>query len=505
MIYVCYLYSKSRIVGSDKINNIKKQDKPKPIDKVDSKINENKEVLFNKTNTANVGGSLITLKRKKQNKKRTEYKGGQRNKKKDMNWVKLTDEFKNILSKINNRKDNYFITGKAGTGKSTLLKYLYNTTQKKCVLLAPTGIAAINMGGQTIHSFFKLDWGILQPSDYFDKPIPKAKHIDIIIIDEISMVRSDILDSIDKIMQATMENQQPFGGKQVLFFGDPYQLSPIVPEGENIQEYFSDYYKSEYFFDSKVYDKAMVKCIELDSVFRQKNLDFVEVLNKIRNGSCTEDHLAFINSRVKEYEFENNDKIILTPYKAKATHINQQGLMLLNTPIVEFNAELEGKIKSKNIPAEELLILKEGAKVMFVKNNRPSWVNGTLGTVEKILDEKVIVRTGISTYTVERVTWEEYKYKYNEQTQILEKEVVGKFTQIPLILAWAITIHKGQGTTLDAAHIDLDKGAFTYGQTYVALSRTRKLSEMSLQNNIMKTDIRVDQRIIDFYDSVDWD
>jgi len=425
-------------------------------------------------------------------------------KKRDMSWVKLTDEFKYIIGKIENTNKNYFITGKAGTGKSTLLQYLFNSSKKKCVLVAPTGRSAINIGGQTIHSFFQLDWGVIQASDYIDKKVSSIKHLDVLIIDEISMVRSDILDSIDQVMKTTMKNEKPFGGKQVIFFGDPYQLPPIIPQGEDLESYFKSYYKSEYFFDAKVYVPANIKCFELSNIFRQQDEDFISVLNKIRNGSYKDEDLSFINRMVDEYDF-NDEKLILTPYKNKAAAINQIGLKSLETKEVEFKATLKGKIKAQNVPVEELLKLKEGAKVMFVKNNRPYWVNGSVGIVQEIDDKVLTIKKGWKNYDLQPTEWEEYKFKYNRESGVLEKSLVGTFSQMPLILAWAITIHKGQGTTLDSVHIDLDRGSFDFGQTYVALSRTRQLSDISIEKPIKSSDIKVDERINEYFDSLEFE
>ena len=425
-------------------------------------------------------------------------------KKRDMSWVKLTDEFKYIIGKIENTTNNYFITGKAGTGKSTLLQYLFNSSKKKCVLVAPTGRSAINIGGQTIHSFFQLDWGVIQASDYIDKKVSSIKHLDVLIIDEISMVRSDILDSIDQVMKTTMKNEKPFGGKQVIFFGDPYQLPPIIPQGEDLESYFKSYYKSEYFFDAKVYVPANIKCFELSNIFRQQDEDFISVLNKIRNGSYKDEDLSFINRMVDEYDF-NDEKLILTPYKNKAAAINQIGLKSLETKEVEFKATLKGKIKAQNVPVEEVLKLKEGAKVMFVKNNRPYWVNGSVGIVQEIDDKVLTIKKGWKNYDLQPTEWEEYKFKYNRESGVLEKSLVGTFSQMPLILAWAITIHKGQGTTLDSVHIDLDRGSFDFGQTYVALSRTRQLSDISIEKPIKSSDIKVDERINEYFDSLEFE
>ena len=415
-----------------------------------------------------------------------------------MDWVKLNDEFNSIIYDISHTENNYFITGKAGTGKSTLLQYLNITLSKKCVLLAPTGRAAINIGGQTLHSFFYLDSAVLQPKDYKNKKIKKLKNIDIVIIDEISMVRADILDSINEIMKSTLNNNLPFGGKQVIMFGDPFQLPPVVPNNEQVHKYFNEYYDSPYFFDSNVYNQAEIIPIELTEVFRQKDAYLINMLNRFRNDSYSNDDLDEINTRVRDTQFDSNS-IILTPYRRKAEKLNAQGLSELQTQEKYFRAKSSGNIKIQNLPVPETLILKEGAKVMFVRNNNPFWVNGSLGVIEEIFRNEIIVNKEGELHSIEPEVWEEYRYVYDEGKGELEKHVIGTFTQIPLILAWAITIHKSQGSTIPSVHIDLDRGSFDHGQTYVALSRTEEISGISLSSPIKSHDIKVDPRIKDFY------
>ena len=415
-----------------------------------------------------------------------------------MDWVNLTDEFNSIIYDITHTQNNYFITGKAGTGKSTLLQYLNVTLSKKCVLLAPTGRAAINIGGQTLHSFFYLDSAVLHPENYKNKKIKKLKNIDIIIIDEISMVRADILDSIDEIMKNTLKSELPFGGKQVIMFGDPFQLPPVVPNNPEVFKYFNEHYNSPYFFDSNVYNRAGIISIELTKVFRQKDEYLINMLNRFRNDSYSPDDLDEINTRAGKINLDNS-KIILTPYRQKAERLNANGLACLQTQEKYFRAKISGKIKVHALPVPETLVLKEGAKVMFVRNNNPLWVNGTLGVVQDIFRDEIVVNKDGALYNVEPETWEQYQYSYDEGKGKLKKHVIGRFTQIPLILAWAITIHKSQGSTISSVHIDLDKGSFDHGQTYVALSRTEQITDISLSNPIRSQDIKVDPRVKDFY------
>ena len=414
-----------------------------------------------------------------------------------MDWVKLTDEFNSIIYDISHTENNYFITGKAGTGKSTLLQYINATLNKKCVLLAPTGRAAINIKGQTLHSFFYLDTGVLQPKDFKSKNNKKIKNIDTFIIDEISMVRADVLDSINEIMKASLNSELPFGGKQVIMFGDPFQLPPVVPNNNQVRKYFNEYYDSPYFFDSNVYNEADILPVELTKVFRQTDKYLIDMLNRFRNDSYSNDDIDEINTRVSDLNLASN-KIILTPYRKKAHEINTKGLLGLAGQEKYFRAKISGDIKLKNLPVPETLILKEGAKVMFVRNSK-FWVNGSLGVVEEIFRDEIIVNKDGQLHSVEPEVWEEHRYIYNQDKGELERHVIGTFTQIPLILAWAITIHKSQGATISSVHIDLDRGSFDHGQTYVALSRTKEISDISLSQPIDKNDIKVDPRVKNFY------
>lgn len=414
-----------------------------------------------------------------------------------MDWVKLTDEFNSIIYDISHTENNYFITGKAGTGKSTLLQYINATLNKKCVLLAPTGRAAINIKGQTLHSFFYLDTGVLQPKDFKSKNNKKIKNIDTFIIDEISMVRADVLDSINEIMKASLNSELPFGGKQVIMFGDPFQLPPVVPNNNQVRKYFNEYYDSPYFFDSNVYNEADILPVELTKVFRQTDKYLIDMLNRFRNDSYSNDDIDEINTRVSDLNLASN-KIILTPYRKKAHEINTKGLLGLAGQEKYFRAKISGDIKLKNLPVPETLVLKEGAKVMFVRNSK-FWVNGSLGVVEEIFRDEIIVNKDGQLHSVEPEVWEEHRYIYNQDKGELERHVIGTFTQIPLILAWAITIHKSQGATISSVHIDLDRGSFDHGQTYVALSRTKEISDISLSQPIDKNDIKVDPRVKNFY------
>ena len=420
------------------------------------------------------------------------------------NTIKLTSEYKKILTAICCSNNNFFITGKAGTGKSTLLNYLCATTRKKYVKLAPTGRSAVNIKGQTIHSFFSLQLGVLDPSEYDNHYIDKARYADMIIIDEISMVRADIIDAIDQILKYTMNNKKPFGGKQLIFFGDPFQLPPVVDASIEVKQFFTDKYSGPYYFNSEIYNKANFKSFQLTKVFRQENPEFVEILDRIRINAYNQNDLEFINKNSRQINVESR-KVVLAPYRSMVNQINQDGLNSLKTSKFEFKAQITGDIKLQRMPTDENLCLKEGAKVMFVKNNPPYWVNGTLGVIKKIAKDQITVDINGVEHKVEEAVWEEYKYRYNSIEKKIAKEAVGTFTQIPLILAWAITIHKSQGATLSGVHINLDRGAFDYGQTYVALSRTKQFRNMSLDRPLLETDIMVDMDVKNYFDTIDFD
>ena len=346
---------------------------------------------------------------------------------------------------------------------------------------------------------------MIQADDYKENFINEAKYVDLIIIDEISMVRADILDSIDQSLQYTMNKSRPFGGIQMIFFGDPYQLPPVVPDNEEVRRYFSEYYKTPYFFDSIAYNQSNFKVIGLQKVFRQEDAAFINALNNIRTDSYTDNDLSFINERVMDNDKRSGLKMVLTPYRAKAAFINNSELEAIDSKERVFHASIEGKIKSSNVPAQEILKLKKGAQVMFVKNNGQDWVNGDLGTVAGFENDNVVVKKNGNNYTVEKETWEDYCYQIDPKTNKISKRVMGRFTQIPLILAWAITIHKGQGATLSGVHIDFDRGSFAYGQTYVAISRTRKITDMTLERPILFSDIRVDSRVNDYFNSIEYE
>lgn len=394
-----------------------------------------------------------------------------------------------------------FVTGKAGTGKSTVLRQLVRSGLMEMVVLAPTGLAALNVGGQTIHSFFGFKLGPLDENpDLMHIWKPRGqKHrlvekLEAIVIDEVSMVRADLMDAIDFSLRVNLRSKLPFAGKTVVVFGDLWQLEPVVQSGDE-QEFLASRYASPFFFDSKVVRDSGMDVVELQTVHRQKDdLEFLWALNRIRQGS-TED-LDLFNSRVGA-PLEAEHVLTLTATNARATTINTVALARLNSPPAVYTGSVEGDF-GKDFPAENTLVLKPGAQVMFVKNGK-DWVNGTLGTVVTAEPDRLVVHTqdGVTT-EVAPEKWEKYRYTFNRSTERIEAEPVGAYTQVPLRLAWAATIHKAQGLTFDHLRLDMDRRAFAHGQLYVALSRCRTLAGLSLVRPVTQHDVCVNHRVWEF-------
>ena len=426
-------------------------------------------------------------------------------------------ELQNALRIIQNTHRSLFLTGKAGTGKSTFLRHISQTTKKKHVILAPTGIAAINVGGATLHSFFKLPFHPILPNDnrygvrnlrktlkYNSEKIKLIKEVELIIIDEISMVRADIIDIIDKILRVYAHNMRvPFGGKQLLLVGDMYQLEPVLREDE--RALLQPFYSSKFFFDARVFREMQLVCIELQKVYRQSDPRFISILDHIRTSNATQADLSVLNQRVGS---SSNDAggalaITLSTHRDTVDYINQQRLQQLPGQPAVFHGVIEGEFPENNLPTPMKLEIKTGAQVLFVKNDREKrWVNGTLGTVIGMGDESeglICVRTEQGEdVDVEQETWSNVRYTYNEKEQKIEEEEIGNFRQFPIRLAWAITIHKSQGLTFSQVNIDLSGGVFAGGQTYVALSRCRSLEGINLEAPVKKENIFVSQAITRF-------
>lgn len=421
----------------------------------------------------------------------------------------LSTEFKDVLDQMERTSDHLFITGRAGTGKSTLLHIFRSTTQKKVVVLAPTGIAALNVRGQTIHSFFRFPPRMLNKSEIRKQPNASLyKSIQAIVIDEVSMVRADIMDNIDYFLRVNRGSELPFGGVQMYFFGDLFQLPPVLAS-QFEREYFRDHYKTPYFFSSEVITQRVLglKMLELHHVYRQEERRFINLLDTIRLNQIEEDDLILLNSRYQLIPSETKYHITLCATNATADAINRAALQSLDTPFFNYTALITGAFDPRLFPTDQILMLKVGAQVMFIKNDMERrYVNGTIGSVVR-LDDKIAYISILDSNSEEKEIpiyqeeWEIIKYIRNETNpKEIDVEVVGTFTQFPIKLAWAITIHKSQGKTFDRVIIDLGFGAFEFGQTYVALSRCRTLDGIYLRKPIKPKDIMSDNAVEEYYD-----
>lgn len=410
--------------------------------------------------------------------------------------------------RLENTWENILVTGKAGTGKSTLLRYFYENSSKEKVVLAPTGIAAINVKGATMHSFFKFP---IRPLVRAEKEIHKfgrnserfklIKKLDTIILDEVSMVRADMLDSMDYSLRRNGgEPDKPFGGKQLIMFGDLFQLPPVLNKEEADATFYYEVYRSPYFFNAYSLRKNPPKLLELEKVYRQSDEQFIELLDKIRFGTINYEELKQLNQRVDAPSSEGEWLITLTTTNATAQKINKEKLRSLSSKPVEYKGTIEGKFERSALPTEENLELKEGAQVLFIRNDpEERWVNGSLGKVKKATKNFLQVELDNGNEEeVEAVNWEKREYSYDEKKDKVTYEIAGTFTQYPLKLAWAVTIHKSQGLTFDKVHIDLGRGAFAHGQLYVALSRCRTLEGITLSKPIQFKDIIVDDSVREF-------
>lgn len=420
----------------------------------------------------------------------------------------LDQHLHDILKELEESSDSYFITGKAGTGKSTLLQIFRDTTRKNVVVLAPTGVAALNVKGQTIHSFFGFPPRLIGKHD-IEQRINKNfyKRIDAIVIDEISMVRADVVDNMDYFLRLNRENDRPFGGVQMLFLGDVFQLPPVVATPFE-KEYFRSAYKSPYFFDAHVLQNGFKYfAIHLHKIYRQTELHFIRLLDAIRHKEMDDQVLNELNERVQVIPPEGELLITLATRNDKVNLINLQELQKLQGPAQVYQAEINGIFEPQFYPTDLALKLKVGAQIMLLKNDLiKRYVNGTLGRIEIINEKEVTIsiqgEDGKKQFIeLEKNTWELMRYRLNSnEGNRIESEVIGTFTQYPLRLAWAVTIHKSQGKTFDHIKVDLDRGAFEHGQTYVALSRCKTLGGLFLQRPIQYRDILVDERVIDFHE-----
>jgi GTPase SAR1 family protein len=421
--------------------------------------------------------------------------------------IELNEEFLLALRLMEETDRHVFITGRAGMGKSTLLQYFCEHTKKSVVVLAPTGIAAINAGGQTIHSFFNFRPEVTPDTASEIKPRhPELyKSIDTIIIDEISMVRADLLDCVDVFLRKFgKKRRKPFGGIQMVFIGDLYQLPPVVKSKE--KHLFNDFYKSPYFFDARVFEKIDMEFVELEKIYRQKDESFITLLNNIRNNSITPEELERLNTRViPDFEPSKDDfYIYLTTTNALANSINMERLKEIKDKEYTFEGHIRGDFPEKDLPTSPVLKLKRGAQVMLL-NNDPfgRWVNGSIGKIVDFVkeDRMFLILVEFEDGEVFEVTsfkWETIEYYYNERAKRLSSAVTGSFTQYPLRLSWAVTIHKSQGKTFDKVIIDLGHGTFAHGQMYVALSRCTSFEGLVFNKPLKKRYIIMDWRVVNF-------
>ncbi len=418
--------------------------------------------------------------------------------------LELNGDFKYALDVLAKTNKSLFITGRAGTGKSTLLNLFRQTTRKKIVVCAPTGIAALNVKGQTIHSMFGFPPRFILAGDIKKSGKRKwFKKMEVLIIDEISMVRADLLDAIDRSLRLNRENPLPFGGLQVVLIGDLFQLPPIVASEEE-KRVFQMAYESPYFFSANVFREVEVEMLELRKVYRQENRHFLRLLDAVRLNQIDWEDLEDLNVRFQSHD-PAGDFITLSPRNANVDRINKRELANLDTMEFSFLATVTGDFDPRLYPTDKELKLKEGAQVMFIKNDPDGqFVNGTIGKITEISFDSIKIRTEeggeIKTIEAGKMDWEIIRYKPGKNEEEIESEVVGTFNQYPLKLAWAVTIHKSQGKTFDKVIIDMGKGAFETGQTYVALSRCRTLEGIVLKQKLTARDVMIDDRVVEFYE-----
>ena len=408
--------------------------------------------------------------------------------------IEFKDEFKNIFNQMEYSDKNIFITGNAGTGKTTLLEYFRLNSKKNFVILASTGISAIKAKGKTIHSFF-----LFPPRILINEKVKRLRSkiinkIDTILIDECSMIRCDVLDAIDKSLRLNRNSEKSFGGVQIILLGDIHQLPPVIRENE--QDIFDNFYPNgHYFFNANCYSESNIQLYELTKIYRQKDEKFIKILNKIRTGNVTNIDLLPLNNTVT---FQDSnlppETIILSPTNRKVDSINSFNLQNINSEVFSYQSKETGNFKER--PADEILKLKVGAQVMLIKNDTKSpkrWVNGSIGTVTELSTNSIHLKIKNKVHKIIQDTWE--KFDYLIKNGQVTHEVVATFTQYPIKLAWAVTIHKSQGQTFEKVIIDLDRGSFAHGQTYVALSRVTSLEGLFLTRPIEISDIIFDNNL----------
>ncbi len=432
--------------------------------------------------------------------------------------------FQKAVSFVKDTNENLFLTGRAGTGKTTFLKYIKTHAGKQCAIVAPTGVAAINAGGETIHSFLQLPFGPFVPGSaggfgrqaegsndkhsllanlrLRETKLKLLRKLELLIIDEVSMVRADLLDSMDLVLRHVRKNwAQPFGGVQLLFIGDLFQLPPVAPEQD--WDILRHYYQSPYFFDSMVLRDNPPIYIELKKIYRQKEQAFIDILNRVRSGKVLQQDVEILNARYDPLPQKEKGYIILSTHNHIADKINLQSLEELPGKLHSFTGTITNEFNPKNLPTEEVLQVKEGAQIMFVKNDLQTprrYYNGKIALVSKIDSDGIWAAfpgEEENTLLLEKETWKNMRYTLNTQKGEIEEEESGSFTQYPIRLAWAVTVHKSQGLTLQKAVVDLNQ-SFAPGQVYVALSRCTTMEGLVLRSKLQTSNIIVDDRVVDF-------
>ena len=410
------------------------------------------------------------------------------------NIFELNEDFKEIISLFEKSNKNIFITGKAGTGKSSLIRHIKKKSKKELVILAPTAIAALNVDAKTIHSFFNLPFHVITTNDikkHYNKRL--INKIDAILIDEASMLRPDIIDAMDLTLQLTKGNDIPFGGIQIILIGDLYQLPPVITNDEEdvMNKLYPD---GQFFFNSNVINKIELVKFELKHVYRQKDDQLISLLNKARNATLNKNDLELLNERVVQDDFVVPEEMLtLSTNNHKVNSINSSNLKNIDAQEYSYEAEVDGKYSGS--PVDKTLKLKVGAQVMLVKNGT-NWVNGTLATIDKLLKTEIHIKVKGKVYKLEKEKWERFEYEIADNK--ITTTVSATFTQYPLKLAWAATIHKCQGQTFENIIIDMDFGAFAHGQTYVALSRVVSLDGLYLTKNLKTSDFIFNPQIKKF-------
>lgn len=422
----------------------------------------------------------------------------------------LGNEQRFVFDALEGSTESFFITGRAGTGKSFLLDFYVKNSRKKVVVVAPTGVAAINVGGQTIHSFFGIPPKTPIPYDEI-APGPRKKELfrclDTVVIDEVSMVRADVMDAIDYVLKLANDNDLPFGGKQILMFGDLYQLPPVARP--QVKRYLDDVFGGVFFFNAPVFRQNGIKYYELSHVFRQKDPLFIDILNQVREGEVTEDSLRILNRRANVPVPDDEElAIMIAPRRDAVDRTNERMLDEIDEPLYTYEATVIGDFKETEFPALKTLKLKVGARVMMLANDQGDefghpgegrrWVNGTLGQISRLSKDSIWVMINGVSHQINKHAWNKAQYSYDPETKKLNVRATASFKQFPVALAWAITIHKAQGATYQSVGIDLDNGMFAEGQTYVALSRCVDMEKLYLTRPINGDDIMTSAAVKSF-------